>query len=278
MAKARVLFRSLSLLFVLALLAAFAFAQETTGGLQGTVRDPTSAVVSGAHVELTGTSLVGKKESDTDGAGYYRFANLPPGSYTLTITAKGFKTLKREGLVIEVGHLPTIDVKLEVGASSTVVEVSGVAPVIDVTTTRTVTNVTADVIQEVPHGYSFQSAIQFAPGARNEPLAGGQVGPNAALGTGTGGQSPGSSSNGSAFGFSIGGGADSENAYLVEGQETADAIGGFSHTNVPFAFIQEMQVKSSGIEAEYGGAMGGVINVVMEKGGNSYHGSVFAQA
>ncbi len=278
MVKARVLFRSFSFLFVLALLAAVAFAQETTGGLQGTVRDPTSAVVSNAHVELTGSSLVGKKEADTDGSGYYRFANLPPGTYALTVTAKGFKTLKREGLIIEVGHLPSVDLKLEVGTSSTVVEVTGVAPVIDVTTTRTLTNITEDIIQDVPHGYSFQSAIQFAPGARNEPLAGGQVGPNAAMGTGTGGQSAGSGTNGQAFGYSIGGGADSENAYLVEGQETADAIGGFSHTNVPFAFIQEMQLKSSGVEAEYGGALGGVVNVVMQKGGNSYHGSLFVQA
>ncbi len=278
MAQVRVLFRILTLVFVLALLAAVTFAQETTGGLQGIVRDPTSAVVSGAHVELTGSSLVGKKETDTDGSGYYRFANLPPGTYVLTVKAKGFKAVKREGLTIEVGHLPSVDLALEVGASSEVVEVSGQAPEIDVTTTRTVTNVTADVIQDVPHGYSFQSAIQFAPGARNEPLAGGMVGPNAAGGTGTGGQSAGSGTNGQAFGFSIGGGADSENAYLVEGQETADAIGGFSHTNVPFAFIQEMQVKSSGIEAEYGGALGGVVNVVMNKGGNGFHGSLFAQA
>src|SRR5208282_5471904 len=117
MAKSRVLFRSFSFVFVLALLAAVAFAQETTGGLQGTVRDPSSAVVANAHLELTGSSLVGKKEGDTDGGGYYRFANLPPGTYKLTVTAQGFTTLKREGLVIEVGHLPTVDFKLEVGVS-----------------------------------------------------------------------------------------------------------------------------------------------------------------
>lgn len=264
--------------FISLLLLPFSlFAQETTGGLQGTVRDASGAVVSKAKIDLNGTSLVGSKSLETDSSGYYRFANLPPGSYTITVTAQGFSELKREGVVIEVGHLPTVDLTLQVGAASQVVEVSGAAPVIDVTTEHTLTNVTSDVIQDVPHGYSFQSVIQFAPGARNEPLAGGQVGPNAAMGTGTGGQSAGSGTNGQAFGFSIGGGADSENAYLVEGQETADAIGGFSHTNVPFAFIQEMQVKSSGVEAEYGGALGGVVNVVMQKGGNAFHGSVFSQ-
>jgi len=253
------------------------FAQETTGGLQGTVKDPSGAVVPKAAIVLTGTSLVGEKTLETDAAGYYHFLNLPPGYYTVTVKAGGFSELKRSGIIIEVGHLPTLDLTLAVGAAGTVVEVTGAAPVIDVTTETTLTNVTSDVIKDIPHGYSFQSVIQFAPGARNEPLAGGMVGPNAAGGTGTGGQSAGSGTNGQAFGYSVGGGADSENAYLVEGQETADAIGGFSHTNVPFAFIQEMQVKSTGAEAEYGGALGGVVNVVMKKGSNQIHGSVFSQ-
>lgn len=268
----------LVVLFAMAFSIPLLLAQETTGGLQGTVKDASGAVVSKAHVEVKGSSLVGSKAEDSDSSGYYRFANLPPGTYSISVTAKGFKTFKSEGLILEVGHLPSLDITLEVGAASEVVEVTGAAPLIDTTTETTLTNVTTDVIKDVPHGYSFQSVIQFAPGARNEPLAGGRVGPNAAGGTGTGGDSAGSGTNGQAFGYSIGGGADSENAYLVEGQETADAIGGFSHTNVPFAFIQELQVKSTGQDAEYGGAMGGVVNVVMNKGSNRYHGSVFAQA
>jgi hypothetical protein len=63
----------------------------------------------------------------------------------------------------------------------------------------------------------------------------------------------------------------------VEGQETANLIGGFSHTNVPFDFVQEVEIKNSGIQAEHGGALGGVVNVVMRKGTNNYHGSVFSQ-
>src|SRR5512137_1119717 len=71
-------------------------AQETTGGLQGVVKDPSGAVVPEAHVVVAGTSLVGSKELDTDSGGYYRFANLPPGTYTITVSAKGFATVKRE--------------------------------------------------------------------------------------------------------------------------------------------------------------------------------------
>src|SRR5208282_3665907 len=106
------------------------WAQETTGGLQGTVKDPSGAVVPNAKVVVTGAALVGSKELQTDSSGYYRFANLSPGTYTITVTAQGFKTYKREGLGLEVGHLPTIDIGLEVGVTSTTVEVTGAAPVI----------------------------------------------------------------------------------------------------------------------------------------------------
>jgi hypothetical protein len=246
--------------------------QETTGGLQGTVKDASGAVVSKAKVELTGTGLGGSKSLQTDSSGYYRFANLPPGSYAVTVTASGFSELKREGIVIEVGHLPTVDLTLQVGATSQVVEVSGAAPVIDVTTNTNQTNLTNETLSDTPHGYSFQSVIQYAPMARNEPLAGG----SATMGAGGGGGAlPGSSGNGQNVGYSVGGAADSENTYLVEGQDTENISGGASNANVPFNFIQEVQVKSSGIEAEHGGALGGVVNVIMKKGANAYHGSFF---
>ena len=252
------------------LLAPAMQAQETTGGLQGTVKDPSGAVIAGATVRVTTPTLVGYKEVVTDAAGYYRFANLPPGSYTITVKATGFDTLKRENVVLEVGHLPTVNLSLSVGTVSTVVEVKTEGPMIDTTTNTTLTNIPEDVLQDVPHGTSFQSVIQFAPAARNEPLEGSNM-----LSNGSGSTSPGNGSNGGAFGFSIGGGADSENSYLVEGQETANIIGGYSHTNVPMDFIQEVQMKTSGVDAEYGGALGGVVNVIMDKGTDKWHGGVF---
>ena len=249
------------------------FAQETTGGLQGTIKDASGAVVGGAHVVVKSPALAGDKALDSESTGYYRFANLPPGVYSIEVSAKGFKTVKRDGISLEVGHLPSVDITLEIGAAAEVVEVSGQAPVVDVTTNTNQTNVTQDVLDNTPHGYSFQSVIQFAPMARNEPLAGGSAGMGAG---GTGGMLPGSSGNGSNVGYSVGGAADSESTYLVEGQDTENISGGASQANVPFQFIQEVQVKTSGIEAEHGGALGGVINVVMKKGSNAYHGSLFA--
>src|SRR5262249_44471906 len=152
------------------LLIPAAFGQETTAGLQGTVRDPSGAVVAKAQVIVTGTSLVGDKTTTTDASGYYRFANLPPGTYTVTVKGASFATTKRQGLVLEVGHLPSVDFVLQVGGTETIVEVSGEAPLVDATTNTNQTNLTEDVILNAPHGYSFQSMIQFAPMARSEPL------------------------------------------------------------------------------------------------------------
>lgn len=261
----------LSLLLIFGM-AVIGLGQETTGSLQGTVKDPSGAVVTNAKVSVTTPTLAGGMATETDSKGYYHFSNLPPGSYVVTADAKGFETLKRSDLRIEVGHSPTLDLSLTVGSEATVVEVTTASPQIDVTTTTTNTNITEDVVQNVPHGTSFQSAIQFAPSARNEPLEGMS---QLSIGNGNGATSPGSGSNGNAVGYSIAGGADSENSYLVEGQETADLIGGYSHTNVPFDFIDEMVMDTSGIQAEHGGALGGVVNVIMHKGSNDVHGAAW---
>lgn len=250
------------------------YAQETTGGIQGTVKDPSGAVVPRAKVVLTSPELAGSKELVTDSSGYYRFANLAPGVYTVTVTAQGFKTYKREKLAIEVGHLPTIDVALTVGAEATTVEVSTEAPVIDTTTTQNITNVTNEALQNLPTGNTFQSVIQFAPMAREEPLSG--MSQNGHGTGGSGGSMPGSSGNGQGFGYMIGGAADSESSYLVDGQDTENISGGYSKANVPMEFIQEVEMKTSGISAEYGGALGGVINAVTKQGSNAFHGEIFS--
>ncbi len=261
----------MSFAFIATAFSLVAYSQETTGSLQGTVRDPSGASIPHAVVTVTTPTLVGSKANETDSKGNYHFTNLPPGSYVITVDAPGFQSLKETGLVIEVGHSPTRDLKMAVGSESTTVEVNTESPLIDTTSVTTQTNITQDVINYVPRGTSFQSVIQFAPSARNEPLMGNTTT------NGSGSVSPGNGSNGGSYGYSIAGGSDSENSYLVEGQETANLIGGYSHTNVPFDFIQEVQVKTSGIASEYGGSMGGVVNVIMKKGSSSYHGSVFAQ-
>jgi len=267
------IFAVLAIVLALGFAATCVKAQETTGSMEGTVKDPTGAVVPKAHIVITGTTLVGSKEIDTDSKGYYRFANLPPGTYEATVTAQGFSVLKQGNIVVEVGHVPTVDFSLTLGNTASTVEVTGQAPVIDVTSNQNITNVTTDELNNLPHGTSFQSVIEFAPMARNEPLAG--LTANGQGMGGTGGSMPGSSGNGLAFGYQIGGAGDSESSYLVEGQDTEQNSGGYSKANVPYEFIDQVELKTSGIEAEYGGALGGVVNVVMKKGTDAFHGSLF---
>src|SRR5690349_4299439 len=99
-------------------------AQETTAGVQGTVKDSSGGRVANATVEVTSPNLLGERKVQTDSAGAYRFSALPPGDYALTVTAKGFAQFRQPALKLDVGRLPTIDITLQVGAVNQVVEVS----------------------------------------------------------------------------------------------------------------------------------------------------------
>lgn len=240
--------RFLIFLFAVVLgLGLTARAQETTAGLEGTVKDATGATVNAATVTLTSPALIGSKTAVTDHSGYYRFTNLPPGRYTLKVVAQGFAELQKTEIKLDVGRLPTIDATMTAGTQE-VVEVAATTPQIDVTQSRTQTVVNKEELDYAPRGTSFQSVLAFAPGARNEPLQGG---------------------------FQVDGAATAENSYLVEGQETGSLITGKSAANAPFEFVQEVQLKTSGIEAENGGAMGGVVNAVQIRGGNNWHGNAW---
>jgi len=247
------------MVLVATLFISTAFAQETQAGVQGTVKDPQGLAVSKATVEITGGALIGSKKAETDSSGYYRFANLPVGEYTISVSAPNFKTAKLTGVKLSAGALPTIDPKLEVGAIEQTVEVSGTAPIVDVTQSKVQTNVSSEELAGIPKGRSYQSVIPFAPGARQEPLQSRRE------------------DSGRANGFQIDGASDSENVYMQEGLDTSSIqAGGIGRANVPFEFVQEVQIKSSSFEAEFGGALGGVINVIQKRGGAKWHGGAFA--
>jgi|HubBroStandDraft_6_1064221.scaffolds.fasta_scaffold16294_2 outer membrane receptor protein involved in Fe transport len=235
-----------------------AFAQETTGGMKGYVKDKSGASVPKAEVELTSEALIVPKKAVADNAGYFYFSVLPPGSYTLTVTANGFRTYKQIGIPLTVGALPTIDINMEIGTVAETVEVTGRAPIVDVTTSKVAVTITESDIDNLPKGRSYQSVISLAPGARQEPLQSSRT------------------DRLRQDGFQVDGASDSENTYLVEGMDTSEIQGGGIKQNVVFEFVQEVQVKTSGTEAEYGGEMGGVVNVIQKRGSNSWHGSLVA--
>ena len=163
--------RAFATLLVIALMTlSSAFAQETTAGLQGTIKDPSGAVIGGATVELTSPALLGARKIQTDSGGGFRFAALPSGTYTLTITAPGFRASKQTGIDLQAGRLPTLELTMQVGAVAETVEVTSTAPNVDVTQSKVAVTVEKAVLDNIPKGRSFQSVIPFAPGARSEPM------------------------------------------------------------------------------------------------------------
>src|SRR5205807_3235043 len=131
---------------------------------------------------------------------------------------------------------------------------TGSAVGVDVSQSKVAVTVEHEVLQNIPKGRSFQSVIPFAPGARQEPLQGGTS----------------SRDNG----FQIDGATDSENVYLIDGVNTTNIQNGGVGKSFQMDFIEEVQIKSSSFEAEYGGALGGVINAVPKRGSNDWHGEL----
>ena len=244
----------LSLLICVLAFSMSALAQETTGGIQGTVKDPQGAVIPGATVEVAGPALIGKKTATTDSGGFFHIEQLPPGIYSITVNAAGFAPATQNNLELRTGALPTLNFQMQVGGITQEVSVSAEAAVIDITQSKVQTNVTEEVLQNIPKLRSFQSVIPFAPGARQEPL-----------------QSARESRMG---GFQINGASDAENVYLIDGVNATDVQNGGVGKDFQTDFIQEVQIKSSSFEAEYGGALGGVINAVPKRGSNVWHGEL----
>ena len=92
-----------------------ASAQETTGGIQGTVKDPQGAVIPGATVEVSSPALIGKKTATTDSGGFFHIEQLPPGTYSISVNAVGFAPATRGNLELRTGALPTIGFTMQVG-------------------------------------------------------------------------------------------------------------------------------------------------------------------
>jgi hypothetical protein len=231
------------------LVAGVLFAQETTGTLRGEVTDPTGAIIPDATVEISGPALMRPQTMKTDSAGTFTFMTLPPGTYAINVTAQGFVPTKRVNIDLQVGKILRIDFKLEVGGMTQTVEVVSDAAIVDVSQSTVAANVTAASIDRLPKGRGFDSLIALAPGARYEGKSGG---------------------------YQVDGASASENIFIIDGMELTNIKTGAlpGSGNVPFEFVQELQVKSSGFMAEYGGAMGGVINVVTKSGSNDFHGDV----
>lgn len=233
--------------------SAIAFGQNTTGSIEGTITDPQGAIVPGVSVavESTGTTAGFSATTNTNEDGYFSFPRVPVGTYNITTTATGFQGTTNTVTVV-LDKSAVFDTQLIVGSGTNVVDVNADASAtIDPGDTKIDTNITKQVIDSLPKGTQFSSLLKTAPNVRPEPLA---------------------------AGFQIDGASGAENVFVIDGQEVTNFRTGQlnSNNNIPFELVQEVQIKSTGFEAEFGGATGGVINVVTIGGNNDLHGSVGA--
>ncbi len=232
------------------------FAQQTAGEIQGTVKDPNGAVVPNATVTITGVDVGFSRTITTDEQGFYRARQIPPGIYKVNVGATaGFAEQNRENVQVVIGNPTTVDLTVAVaGVGGAVVDVQLGENVVgvDSTETKSQTNITAREIDALPKATGFTSLLKTATAVRPEPLSGQ---------------------------FSINGSTGPENSFIVDGQETQNYRTGLLNTNndIPYQALQEIQVKTSGFEAEYGGATGGVINGVTKSGSNQLHGEFTVQ-
>lgn len=253
-------------LIILVATAASAIAQDNSGSLQGKVKDEKGGAIVGAEVTATSPALVRPQTATTDSQGSYVFSTLPPGLYSVTAGQSGFSTLKKEGINVVVGTQLKLDFELPVGGVAGSVTITSNSEAIDVTTSKTATNITERFIENTPKGRGFNSILTVAPGVIADTRAGSAGGGM----TGTNGNNP----PGGVGGYSVNGASGSENAFVIDGVEVSNvrnaALG--RESAIPFEFVREVQVQSGGFEAQYGGATGGVVNVITKSGSDEYHG------
>jgi hypothetical protein len=251
---------------VLLLTCSIAFGQETTGSIEGTVRDSAGAAVPNVALTVTtakdsaaGNTTTGagsgfKRNITTNDQGFFRLLQVPPGTYDVTAMAiSGFAEATFQNVTVAIGKASQLELTLTPGSTAVTVDISSSesAP-IDSTNNAVQTTISAQKIELLPKSTGFASLLRTVPGTRPESRTGG---------------------------FSVDGASGGENVFVIDGQEVTNyRTGTLNETyNVPTQLVQEVQVKSSGFDALYGGATGGVVSVVTRGGGNEYHGEVGVQ-
>ncbi|MBD0371856.1 MAG: TonB-dependent receptor [Pyrinomonadaceae bacterium] len=229
---------------------------STTGTIEGTVQDINGAAVPGVTVTVTSPNLITPQTATTGDDGRYRVLNLPPGRYTVTVAAsQGFAEFKQENVEVNLSRTSSVEVRLQpagASASLTVTDTSGAA--VDVASNTTGTNVSTEQFSNFPTQRTVQSIYTIAPTAVRSGIRDG---------------------SGREVDPSVGGASGPENNYILDGINTTDPAFGGSGANLPFEFIQEVEIKTGAFGAEYGRATGGIFNVITKSGGNEIRGDAF---
>jgi carboxypeptidase family protein len=237
-------------------------AQTVTGRILGTVVDQTGAAIRGATVTLTDTQRGTTRVLTTDDSGAYVAPNLLPGIYIVRAEAKGFKTVERPDIQVEVAQDLAIDLTLPTGQASETIVVTEEIPLLNTTTSTLGGTLSNKEINELPlNGRNYENLLQLRPGVVRYPGGGFST----------------TSSNGLRA---------EDNAYLIDGLFNSEpfsgqsiingaGIAGDSATILPIDSIQEFNLQQNP-PAEYGWKPGSIVNVGLKSGTNGVHGTAYA--
>ncbi len=226
-------------------LATPALGVELKGQIKGTVLDEAGGPIPGAVVVVTSPALQGTTGGPSDASGAFRAVGLPPGTYRIEASKPGFGKWVSDGVYVAAGATITVQVRLRQATAGEEIVVEETVPVVDVTSTRKGVTLSKEMLRDIPNaGRDYQTAMVMSPGI-------------------TGGGNP-----------NVAGGFDSSNQYYVDGVNTTDPITNTFSMNMNFDAIEEIQVITGGMDAEYGRALGGAVNMITRSGGNEFHGDV----
>ena len=236
-------------------------AQETTGDIIGTIISSDGLGLPGVTVTVTNPETGLERSSVSSPVAEYRFLALPPARYRLTAGLGGFKTVTRS-VSVELGRTTTTDIEMQLGAFEDVVEVTGEAPLVDVKSTVSGITVDSDELTaRLPISRDVTRVAMLAPATIDaDPRFGAQDGGVA--------NTPGQNVP------VVAGASLAENSYIVNGLNITSFRQMIGSSYVPMEFVDEVQVKTGGYEAEFGRATGGVINLVTKSGTNTLRGGV----
>ncbi len=248
-------------LTLLLMVACTAHAQLAgSGNIQGTIADATGAVLPNAAVTLTETATQGKHVAQTDASGVYVFPNVPVGTYSVSVTAPGFQTYTRTGIVLEVGSSIAVNVNMTVGSVDKKIEVKAEGLALQTEDPTFKQTIDEQDITEMPlNGRQMTGLITLSGGSAPAP----------------GGDFTGSKYSYATISVSVAGGSGNTTQWRLDGGDNNDYM---ANGNLPFPFpdaVNQFSVESTALSAQDSEHSGGEVNVVTRSGTNTYHGSAF---
>jgi len=253
-------------LLALVFSVSFAMAQSaTTGAITGSVSDPSGAVISGATVSATNIATGQSRSATTDPNGAYTISLLPPGNYSVKISASGFKTAEVPSVTVNVTETVALNRSLEVGSQSQQVTVESTVETIQAQNATVGGLVSGETVTDLPLSTrNYTQVIDLSPGVVAN------VATATAVGNGT-------------MDINVNGSGSDQNTYMMDGvivtnYGSGGAAQSGSYAGIPIPnpdSIQEFKVQTSQYDAAYGQNPGANVNVVTKGGTNNFHGSVW---